>query len=220
MFPTFVVLGCVAVLAVPALCCRDKEYTTRDGQCCPMCQEGTIVQRDCTPQSGTRCAPCLSGTFMNQANGLTKCFPCTLCNPVQGLFEKQKCKAKTDTVCGVLSGYFCTSFSDDETGCSLAEKHKDCKRGQSIKESGTNRSDTVCEDCKPGYFSLDGINCTAWTVCLGTQTKVTEGSSSHDVVCRNASRHHYVLTVPLLLVLSFLITLGFLAKVASSTRGR
>ncbi|XP_041802610.1 tumor necrosis factor receptor superfamily member 14-like isoform X2 [Chelmon rostratus] len=190
MLSTLVVFGYVAAFTVPVLCCRPKEYTARDGQCCPMCHEGTVVRRDCTPQSGTRCGLCEDGTFMNQPNGLYSCFPCTSCDPGQGLFVQQECKAASDTVCDVSSGYFCVSLTDD-TGCSLAEKHKHCTPGQRIKEPGTSRTDTVCELCQPGYFSHDGVNCTAWTICSENQLKVKEGSTSSDVVCATASRNHY-----------------------------
>ncbi|XP_023267308.1 tumor necrosis factor receptor superfamily member 5-like isoform X1 [Seriola lalandi dorsalis] len=193
--------GYVAVFTVPGLCCRAEEYTTRDGQCCPMCHQGAVVQRDCTLQSGTRCSLCNNGTFMNQPNGLNKCFPCTSCVPAQGLFAQQKCTVTTDTVCDVLSGYFCTSLAND-TGCSLAEKHTHCAPGQRIKEPGTSRTDTVCEDCQPGYFSQDGVNCTAWTICSETWVKVKEGGSSNNVVCGAASRNHSFLFTPLLLCLS------------------
>ncbi|XP_034064581.1 tumor necrosis factor receptor superfamily member 14-like isoform X4 [Gymnodraco acuticeps] len=79
MLAVFVVLGCVSFLA-QGLCCRPKEYSTRAEQCCPMCSEGTIVQRDCTSHSGTRCSRCKNGTFMNHPNGLDKCFTCTSCD--------------------------------------------------------------------------------------------------------------------------------------------
>ncbi|XP_067383543.1 tumor necrosis factor receptor superfamily member 14-like isoform X1 [Channa argus] len=172
MFPTFVFVSGLVALTVPALCCREKEYSTRDGQCCPMCQEGTVVRRDCTQLSGTLCVPCEDGTFMNKLNGLTRCFPCAACDTAQGLFEQQKCTLTTDAVCDVFSGYFCRSLSDDGTGCSLAVRHKVCAPGQRIEAPGTSRSDTVCEDCPPGYFSEDGVNCKAWTVCSKTQKKV------------------------------------------------
>ncbi|XP_033181971.1 tumor necrosis factor receptor superfamily member 14-like [Anabas testudineus] len=129
-----------------------------------MCNKGTIVRRDCTKQSGTRCAPCEDGTYMNQPNGLTRCLSCTSCDPGHGLFEQKKCTLTSDTVCDILSGYFCKTL--EATGCSLAEKHSSCKPGQRIKEHGTSSSDTVCEDCQSGYFSQEGVNCTAWTVNL------------------------------------------------------
>ncbi|XP_026189475.1 tumor necrosis factor receptor superfamily member 14-like isoform X2 [Mastacembelus armatus] len=155
-----------------------------------MCHEGTIVRKDCTPDSGTRCVPCQSGTFMNQPNGLNKCFLCTACDAAHGLFPWRKCSATADTVCGVLSGYFCRSWAND-TGCSLAEKHARCAPGQRTKEPGTNTTDTLCEVCQTGSFSLEGINCTAWTICPETHVKVREGNTSSDVVCAAASRNYY-----------------------------
>ncbi|XP_070825450.1 tumor necrosis factor receptor superfamily member 14-like isoform X1 [Chaetodon trifascialis] len=201
MLSTLLVFGSVAAFTAPVLCCRPKEYATREGQCCPMCHEGTVVRRDCTPQSGTRCGPCENGTFMNQPNGLNKCFSCTSCDPGQGLIVQQQCTATSDTVCDVSSGYFCRRLADD-TGCSLAEKYTRCAPGQRIKEPGTSRTDTVCENCQPGYFSHDGVDCTAWTNCSETQVKVKEGSSSSDVVCGTASRNHYCYVSVLLVLLT------------------
>ncbi|KAM9350295.1 tumor necrosis factor receptor superfamily member 14-like [Symphorus nematophorus] len=199
----------VAAFTVPGLCCRPKEYATADGQCCPMCHEGTFVRRDCTLQSGTRCSPCESGTFMNQPNALSRCFSCTTCDQGQGLFFRKACTATSDSVCDVLSGFFCTTLSAD-SGCSQAEEHSRCTAGQRIKEPGTSRTDTVCEDCQPGSFSLYGVNCTAWTVCPETKPKIKEGSSSRDVVCGTASgvhRHHYFSLSSFLLSLLTLVGL-------------
>ncbi|XP_040919272.1 tumor necrosis factor receptor superfamily member 14-like isoform X6 [Toxotes jaculatrix] len=202
-------VGCV--FAVPALCCRAKEYITGDGQALKN-DAGTVVRRDCTEQSGTQCIPCADGTFMNHPNGLNKCFPCTSCVPALGLFSKQKCTATSDTVCDVLSGYFCKSLADD-TGCIMAEKHTKCAPGQRTEQPGTSRADTVCEDCQPGYFSQDGVNCTAWTICSESQVKVKEGGPSSDAVCGSASRHHYFLCAPLLVFASvtlfWLVTRAF-----------
>ncbi|XP_078110350.1 tumor necrosis factor receptor superfamily member 14-like [Sander vitreus] len=198
MHSTLVILGYVAAFMTPGLGCLPQEYATRDGQCCPMCHEGGVVRKDCTLQSGTQCSSCANGTFMNKPNGLSSCIPCTICDQGHGLFVKQKCTTTTDTVCDVLSGYFCKELMDD-TGCSLAQKHTHCAPGERIKEPGTRKTDTVCEQCQPGYFSKDGVNCTDWTICLDTQVKVTEGSTSSDVVCGTASRQHY-LYIPIILL--------------------
>ncbi|XP_049437736.1 tumor necrosis factor receptor superfamily member 14-like isoform X1 [Epinephelus fuscoguttatus] len=201
MLSILAVFGCVAVFMVPGLCCREKEYATSNGECCPMCHEGTVVKRDCTPFSGTRCVPCVNGTYMNQPNGLNKCFPCTSCD--QGLFAKQQCTATRDTVCGVLEGYFCKLR--DDTGCSLAQKHTPCESGHRIKTPGTSTSDTECEPCQHGFFSEHGVNCTAWTICSETQVKTHEGDAHSDVVCKAPEpRVHYFLSIPFSL-LSFTI---------------
>uniref|UniRef100_A0A669E1I0 TNFR-Cys domain-containing protein n=1 Tax=Oreochromis niloticus TaxID=8128 RepID=A0A669E1I0_ORENI len=206
MVSVFLVFACLAAPVVSAVSCHTKEYATRDGQCCPMCQEGTVVQRDCTAYSGTLCRFCELGTYMNQLNGLSHCFPCTTCDTGHGLSVKQKCTATTDTVCDVLNGYHCKGLTDSN-GCSLAEKHSQCAAGQRIKEPGTSRNDTVCEDCEPGFFSKDGVNCTGWTICSESQIKVEEGTSTSDVVCGSAPRHHYGLISSVMLFLIIVICL-------------
>uniref|UniRef100_A0A1A8QSU5 Tumor necrosis factor receptor superfamily, member 14 n=2 Tax=Nothobranchius pienaari TaxID=704102 RepID=A0A1A8QSU5_9TELE len=187
----------VLVFAGPASCCGAQEYRTSLGQCCPECHEGTVVVRDCTVDSGTRCGPCETGTFMNRPNGMTKCFSCTSCDPGLGLLTRQRCSATSDSVCGVLDGFFCRTQS--ETGCSLAEKHSACQHGQRIKQAGTSRNDTVCEDCQGGSFSPDGVSCSPWTRCSKGQIKVKDGSSTSDVVCSNAARHRFCLFLPVAL---------------------
>ncbi|XP_026004740.1 tumor necrosis factor receptor superfamily member 5-like isoform X2 [Astatotilapia calliptera] len=162
-----------------------------------MCNKGRVVRKDCTVYAGTQCRFCDLGTFMNQPNGLYNCFPCTSCDTGHGLFVKQNCTATTDTVCDVLNGYYCKDLTDSN-GCSLTEKHSQCAAGQRIKEPGTSRSDTVCEDCQPGFFSKDGVSCTAWKVCSNTQIKV-KGSSTSDVVCGRTSSQHYFVFLPFLL---------------------
>ncbi|XP_015225204.1 PREDICTED: tumor necrosis factor receptor superfamily member 14-like, partial [Cyprinodon variegatus] len=121
-----------------------------------------VVGKDCTAVSGPRCIPCETGTFMNKPNGLTKCFSCFSCDPGSGLSIKQNCTSESDTVCDVLHGYFCKSWTDS-SGCSTAAKHSACKPGQRIKLPGTSRDDTVCENCEEGTFSPHGLNCTLWT---------------------------------------------------------
>ncbi|KAE8293027.1 hypothetical protein D5F01_LYC08120 [Larimichthys crocea] len=99
MLSSTVIVVYVASLMLPCRCCLQKEYEATDGQCCPMCHEGTVVRRDCTLDAGTRCVQCGDGTYMNQPNGLRKCFLCTNCN--QGLFEQRKCTASSDTLSAI-----------------------------------------------------------------------------------------------------------------------
>lgn len=210
MLSALLIFGYAAVFTVPVLSCQPKEYKTNDGQCCPTCNKGRVVLRDCTAYSGTQCRSCELGTFMNQPNGLYNCFPCTACDTGHGLFVKWDCTATTDTVCDVFNGYYCKGLTDSN-GCSLAEKHSQCAAGQRIKEPGTSRSDTVCEDCQPGFFSKEGVNCTGWKTCSESQIKVEEGSSTSDIVCESASRHRYgfISSVVLFLIIICLVTTGF-----------
>ncbi|XP_047425710.1 tumor necrosis factor receptor superfamily member 14 isoform X2 [Mugil cephalus] len=175
---------------------------------------GTVVRKDCTLYSGTGCVPCDPGTFMDRPNGLNKCFLCTSCDQVHGLFAKKNCTETHDAVCDVLRGYYCRSLADHD-GCSSAERHLKCSPGQRIKSPGTSRSDTVCEGCSPGYFSKDGVNCTAWTICSENQVKEEEGSLITDTVCSSASRHHYTLIGSFVVLVICSIFVATLARAKS-----
>ncbi|XP_058498140.1 tumor necrosis factor receptor superfamily member 14-like isoform X1 [Solea solea] len=206
MLSVSLLFGLVVGLIVPGSCCQEKEYKSRDGDCCSKCDEGQFVLKDCTDVRSTRCNRCKDGTFMNQPNGLNMCFPCTSCVSGNGLFVKQACTASTDTVCDVLSGYMCRDESSS-TGCSRAEKHSSCVSGQQIKEPGTRDTNTVCEDCPNGYFSKDGVKCLTWKTCPEPHTVVTRGDSRNDVGCSKLFRNrgwscHDSLYLPLVIFVS------------------
>ncbi|XP_071392364.1 tumor necrosis factor receptor superfamily member 14-like [Centroberyx affinis] len=188
---TFLVLGAIVIFAVPGMCCGYAEYETADGECCPMCQAGSVVRKPCTSDSSTACGICGSGSYMDTPNGLPSCFTCRSCNPGKGLFTQQECTRTTNTVCGVLDGYFCTIYSH-YSGCSFAEKHSHCAPGQRIKALGTKTTNTECEDCQSGYCFSDD--------------KDEEGRPSIDV-CGNASRHHYYTILPVSISLVFIFVL-------------
>uniref|UniRef100_A0A8C6T415 TNFR-Cys domain-containing protein n=1 Tax=Neogobius melanostomus TaxID=47308 RepID=A0A8C6T415_9GOBI len=162
MFWSLTGLGNVFLL-LPALSCRPEEYAAQDdGQCCPMCREGTVVIGHCTEDSGTRCRPCANGTYMNQPNGETRCFLCSICHSAHGLLALLPCSSVSNSVCGAKPGFFCQQLSEGGS-CEAAQKHSSCSPGQRVKEPGTSSADTVCEDCPEETFSLQGTNCTAWT---------------------------------------------------------
>ncbi|XP_058498141.1 tumor necrosis factor receptor superfamily member 14-like isoform X2 [Solea solea] len=157
MLSVSLLFGLVVGLIVPGSCCQEKEYKSRDGDCCSKCDEGQFVLKDCTDVRSTRCNRCKDGTFMNQPNGLNMCFPCTSCVSGNGLFVKQACTASTDTVCDVLSGYMCRDESSS-TGCSRAEKHSSCVSGQQIKEPGA-RSPTPWLRAETRATTSAAVNC-------------------------------------------------------------
>ncbi|XP_053481888.1 tumor necrosis factor receptor superfamily member 14-like [Ictalurus furcatus] len=150
--------GVYAVLTYGAKC-GPSEYLSAAGECCPMCNIGSVVVKDCSGDYSTSCKPCSKGTFMNEPNGLNKCFSCKSCDT--GLYILQECTTIKDTVCEVLDGYYCIQKSGRE--CSLALKHSECEPGQQVKTPGTKDSDTVCEPCPPGFYSPKGVTCTKWT---------------------------------------------------------
>uniref|UniRef100_A0A3Q2GDR1 Tumor necrosis factor receptor superfamily member 14-like n=1 Tax=Cyprinodon variegatus TaxID=28743 RepID=A0A3Q2GDR1_CYPVA len=83
---------------------------------------------------GTRCIPCETGTFMNEPNGLTRCFSCFSCDPGSGLSIKQNCTSISDTVfCEPMEGFFCTDLKPG--GCGAAQRHRSCEPGQFIRRT-------------------------------------------------------------------------------------
>ncbi|XP_034151781.1 tumor necrosis factor receptor superfamily member 14-like [Esox lucius] len=136
---------------------------------------------------------------MNEANNQTKCFPCRLCDPEQGLFTRTECTTTENTICDVLDGFFCQSYSSNSE-CNFAAKHRRCFPGQRTKAPGTKSADMVCEECPLGFYSQHGVNCTAWTDCAAAgQVKTEDGTSTQDVTCEVPARSHMVLIPPFVL---------------------
>ncbi|XP_075047799.1 tumor necrosis factor receptor superfamily member 14-like isoform X1 [Mixophyes fleayi] len=185
----------LTILRTIVLCCNHEEYKIND-ICCPMCPAGTAVSRHCTANSrDIVCATCIEGTYRDHPNGFTECLLCKDCDPVAGLEEIRKCTHISDTICGCRAGYFCPE--DYGAGCDLCKKHRKCEPGQYIKEFGTARTDTVCEDCPPGHFSSKSMSltCTPWRECFSLEIA---GSSISNSICR---RRHDILCISVIYIL-------------------
>ncbi|MBN3283596.1 TNR5 factor, partial [Polyodon spathula] len=142
---------------------RKKEFSV-DRQCCPMCSAGSSVYKPCTHDSSTSCIPCERGTYTEEPNGLLKCFPCKNCDQALGLTVRHECQRHKNTICGPLTGYFCSGKARGG-GCDQGQKHTVCKAGQRVQSQGTAESDTRCEGCPEGTFSTQNmsLDCTPWT---------------------------------------------------------
>ncbi|XP_058849095.1 tumor necrosis factor receptor superfamily member 14-like [Acipenser ruthenus] len=190
--------------------CAPSEFFV-DGQCCPMCSPGSSVFRACTQDSITSCIPCTRGTYTEEPNGLLKCFTCKNCDEASGLAVLHKCQLQKNTICGPLTGYFCSGKARGG-GCDQGQKHTVCRAGERVKSQGTAESDTRCEGCPEGTFSTKdmSLNCTAWTDCaLNDKVKYTEGSSTADVQCQeNSSVGLIVGLIVGLLFVSFFVGAG------------
>uniref|UniRef100_A0A671L9U8 Tumor necrosis factor receptor superfamily member 14-like n=1 Tax=Sinocyclocheilus anshuiensis TaxID=1608454 RepID=A0A671L9U8_9TELE len=156
--------------------CSPNEYTSAYGECCPMCNPGSVVHSDCSEDVSTTCKPCPPGTFVSEPNGLHLCFTCKHCAESQGLYSQSKCTTIKNTICDVLDGYYCIDYSN--ALCRHAQKHRVCRPGQETKTPGTKTSDTECVDCAPGFYSPSGLNCTKWTDCAARNEIQTEGGTS------------------------------------------
>ncbi|XP_026121515.1 tumor necrosis factor receptor superfamily member 14-like isoform X3 [Carassius auratus] len=196
--------------------CGPSEYKSAAGECCPMCNIGSVVHRDCSGDFSTTCKPCTPGTFISEPNGLHKCFTCRNCVESQGLYIQHKCTTIEDTICGILDEYYCIDYSNLQ--CSHAQKHSVCKPGQETKTPGTKTSDAVCVDCPHGFYSPSGLNCTKWTDCSARNEIETEnGSSVKDVTCTTKKRERYGLIFAIVLTSLFYIIL-YIAPLSTSCK--
>uniref|UniRef100_UPI0037E823F3 tumor necrosis factor receptor superfamily member 14-like n=1 Tax=Semicossyphus pulcher TaxID=241346 RepID=UPI0037E823F3 len=168
-----------------ALTCDQSEYEI-DNRCCLKCPPGYRVYGDCHHFSGTLCVPCPEGRFMDQPTQRTQCYKCTSCHAGAGLRIKTSCTKKSDTVCETLEGFYCTVSA--EGGCAAAQRHKSCRPGQHISQSGTSQRDAECSACSDGTFS-DGTftSCQTHTQCGKYQQLLIAGTDSTDAQCEEPS---------------------------------
>ncbi|XP_069335363.1 tumor necrosis factor receptor superfamily member 14 isoform X3 [Eulemur rufifrons] len=166
----------------PALpSCKEEEYPV-GSECCPKCSPGYHVRQACGELTGTVCVPCPPRTYTAHHNGLSECLPCRVCDPAMGLVTRQNCSRTENTLCGCSPGHFC----EDGDHCAACRSHTLCRPGQRVQQRGTERQDTVCQDCPPRTFSPSGSleECQPWTQCSGwLRTQTQPGTSSSDVTC-------------------------------------
>ncbi|XP_026102112.1 tumor necrosis factor receptor superfamily member 5-like isoform X1 [Carassius auratus] len=186
--------------------CGPSEYKSAAGECCPMCNIGTVVRSDCTGDLSTTCKPCPPGTFISEPNGLHNCFTCRNCVESQGLYIQSRCTTIKDTVCDVLDGHYCIDYSNSQ--CFHAQKHSVCEPGQETKIPGTKTLDTICVNCPHGFFSPSGLSCTKWTDCKArNEIQIEIGSSVKDVICTPKRRGRYILIIPVATLFSIILYL-------------
>ncbi|XP_029911777.1 tumor necrosis factor receptor superfamily member 14-like [Myripristis murdjan] len=189
------------VVTGDALTCHGTKY--RVGQeCCRMCPPGNRVNKPCTKFTSTSCEPCTDGTFLDQLNGQTECFPCKKCDADAGLQVKRPCTTTSDAVCEPQDGFFCVDLRGD--GCVAAQKHRSCKPGQYMSQRGTATTDTECSDCTGETYSNGTFtSCQPHTKCEseGLQ-QIRPGNHSADSECgpKHDSSNKTAIIVPLLLV--------------------
>ncbi|MCI4380676.1 hypothetical protein PGIGA_G00242680 [Pangasianodon gigas] len=136
------IFGVHAVLTYGARC-GQSEYLSAAGECCPMCNIGSVVFKDCSGDYSTTCKPCSKGTFMNEPNGLSSCFPCKTCDTGT--------KA-SDTVCEPCPRGF---YSPEGVTCS---KWTDCSLYNEIEDQeGTSITDVKCKPRRKTYVLLASV---------------------------------------------------------------
>uniref|UniRef100_A0A667WV24 TNFR-Cys domain-containing protein n=1 Tax=Myripristis murdjan TaxID=586833 RepID=A0A667WV24_9TELE len=194
------------VITGDALTCNLTEY--RVGQeCCRMCPPGNRVNKHCTKLTNTTCEPCTDGTFLDQPNGRTQCFPCTNCT--SGLKVKRPCTTTSGAVCEPRDGFFCVDLRWDS--CIAAQKHHSCQPGQYISHRGTATADTECSDCTGETYSNGTFtSCQPHTKCEseGLQ-QIRPGNHSADSECgpKHDGSNKTVIIVPLILLALIVVIL-------------
>ncbi|XP_054857703.1 tumor necrosis factor receptor superfamily member 14 [Eublepharis macularius] len=185
-----VIMGLIftsVVLVTQLLCleaCLDGEYEI-DNECCPMCSPGDRVFKHCTSSSSTSCRPCTEGTYTDHPHGLTRCFPCRICDSGSNLVIKERCTYTKNTVCTCASGYYCTHFTHED--CDSCQKHTISQPGYMVTKAGTETTDTQYVPCPPGTFSTEemSFSCKPWTNCSESgKTEEEAGTATSDVVCK------------------------------------
>ncbi|XP_074162597.1 tumor necrosis factor receptor superfamily member 6B-like isoform X2 [Sminthopsis crassicaudata] len=119
---------------------------------------------------------------------------CRPCHAELSLVIRQECSSTSNTVCSCSPGYFCTDMKGDD--CELCVPHQVCRPGQYVKSRGTERNNTICEECQAGTFSMNGIldRCLPWTNCTAQGlyeerpgTAITDARCSQDSHNQNIS---------------------------------
>ncbi|XP_072569627.1 tumor necrosis factor receptor superfamily member 14-like isoform X5 [Paramormyrops kingsleyae] len=175
--------------------CNLTEYKVGE-ECCPMCPSGHHVQKHCSRNANTTCAPCTGLTFNDEPNGLSHCKLCAVCDQGLGLKTVRACTPTSDTVCGILEGHYC--ISPYKGGCRTAHKHTACEPGQFIKQPGTTSAETECEDCQENTYSNGtSTSCMPHTDCESEgRVTVRAGDPASDAECGETSLPHHVLWPP------------------------
>ncbi|KAG7453491.1 hypothetical protein JOB18_021067 [Solea senegalensis] len=121
-----------------------------------------------------------------------------------GLKTVSPCTRTRDALCEPLEGFYC--IKSKGLYCDAAEKHRQCKPGQYIRDNGTALTDTVCTDCSAGTFS-DGTftTCRPHTQC---ENLLREGTALADAECGEgvSSINVTVVIVVVVLLVVFLCT--------------
>ncbi|XP_074162601.1 tumor necrosis factor receptor superfamily member 4-like isoform X2 [Sminthopsis crassicaudata] len=115
---------------------------------------------------------------------------CRPCHAELGLVIRRECSSTSNTVCGCSPGYFCTDMKGDD--CELCVPHRVCSPGQYVKARGTERNNTICEECQAGTFSTNGTldRCLPWTNCTAQGLyEARPGTAITDAQCSQDSHH-------------------------------
>ncbi|KAF7652228.1 hypothetical protein LDENG_00099640 [Lucifuga dentata] len=161
-----------------------RDPVTFDLLLCDQCPPGTAVKRHCTADTPTECESCPERHFAENWHWGDTCQFCTsVCKERQ--LVKQQCSSTHDQLCECAPGFhlvveFCIT-------------HSTCPPGNGVAALGTPLSDTVCEHCPPGHFSIGGSStepCVPHRNCtdLGLKT-LRQGTFTSDSLCESQDKN-------------------------------
>ncbi|XP_028845615.1 tumor necrosis factor receptor superfamily member 6 [Denticeps clupeoides] len=118
--------------------CEFGMHRYRELMCCN-CGPGQHREDYCSSSSGTKCLPCVKGTYMTHSNSKDSCEICSVCDKSANREIKEDCTVTSDTVCKCLEGFYCA-----EGDCIACHPCKECTHG--TKEPCTEKKDAVCSE--------------------------------------------------------------------------
>ncbi|KAI7794466.1 CD40 molecule [Triplophysa rosa] len=181
----FYTLCLVVTLFYLVSSCELQTHYWEDGKCCKMCGPGKRMLRSVNCEDPI-CPFCDEGEYQSGYTSETRCKLQPSCDTNLNFLPQTKPIPKDRlSKCQCKPGYYCTEDDD----CSTCRKHKICKAGEKILKNGTSVSNTVCEACKSGTFSIsDSSNiCKEWTTCEPGYDEKTQGSLRSDRICEKGT---------------------------------
>uniref|UniRef100_A0A673FMH3 TNF receptor superfamily member 11b n=1 Tax=Sinocyclocheilus rhinocerous TaxID=307959 RepID=A0A673FMH3_9TELE len=150
---------------------------------CDQCPPGTAVERHCSTEEPTVCAPCPEKRFAEQWHWGDSCQHCTsVCKERQ--IVRRECNSTHDRLCECIPGYHLV--------VEFCVRHTACSPGFGVIVQGTPERNNLCEKCSQGYFSstssttepcIPHRNCTQ----LGLKT-VRPGTATQDTLCESENK--------------------------------
>ncbi|XP_045901608.1 tumor necrosis factor receptor superfamily member 11B-like [Micropterus dolomieu] len=170
-----------------------SDPVTSDRLMCDQCPPGTALKQHCTADTPTECQACPENHFAENWHWDDTCQYCTsVCKEKQ--LVKQQCNSTHDQLCECAPGFHLV--------VEFCIKHRTCPQGYGVTALGTPVSDTVCERCPAGHFSIGGSstepcqphrNCSDFglkTLRWGTSTSDSHCGSQDKTATLECSEHH------------------------------
>lgn len=172
--------------------CKPEEYpntsNNTNATCCPKCRPGYRVKEACGEFTGTMCAPCTQGTYLDSLNGERYCKNCSVCQGT-GVVTKKSCSTQSNTICGCDNSHHCVRKNG--TSCVECKQNSVCAVGQIIVTHANDTEDTKCQYCGNGTYSpsVNSTECVNHTDCsaLGTTVQLL-GTTYSDTICKHSLR--------------------------------